>query len=1426
MRFTRNLLNCLQLLRPLIALLVCALAHRAHAQNFAQPKVVPTGNWPVAVYSADINGDGYPDLIYIDQGATQAAATTHVLLNDGKGTFTPSAVLVTAGNSIAIADFNGDGHLDIGWAMATGGQVSAYIAPGSGNGSFAASQVFATVPANLGGANPPQLIYATAVRFADSGPPILLVEDSANQELIYLGDPLFYGGSLPYGTGPIFGLDLNGDGHTDIVIQGSSGTTTAYFGDGTGFLLFRPGATFERFYQGAGVIRSLLFQDVNLDGIPDLIAEGVNGHIDVFFGNGDGTFQTSSSGGTGPLDGATGNGGHLIATGDFNHDGQLDALTATPVGVSTLLGQGTQYLGLKTISNAGPAVDLSQTTYAVADFNHDGNVDLALPSPEGIAILYGNPDGSFQTSQAFAAGQPALSGALGKFTATGNLDAIVSTGTTQAQLLQGQANGTFVAAPAPTSTQTSLPGLWSNLAVGDFNGDGILDIAIAADGPQALIPASTVGTTVQLGLGAGSFSAPTPLTVPPIAAVCPAPQYLPNLYGSLIAGDYNGDGIADLGVGDRHELAIFEGGTGLAAPNWSQDWVAECPSGTPHLVAVTGAFTIAKPDLIQQEYGSLFLLPNISALYPNAQVGPFTNPGHVDFSLDGQLTTPGQATAPILSTTFGGTSPSLGFPAFIGAMATADLDRDGNNDLLVTYANLSANLQQPTASAPNYLYIWYGSGNGKFLTSAAHPVNPVILTPSRNFYQVAVADLNLDGIPDLILSDGYILSVQLGKGDGSFGPETHYLAGQGVNTISIGDVNGDSKQDLVLANGGAVLTNPVANLETLAPNPDVNTGGVTVLLNNATPQTTLPLTGAVTASPEPSISGSPFTLTVVLTPPPGGPPPTGTVQFYVNGAALGGGTTLQPNAAGATTASLADTATLPSGSYALSAVYSGLPPTYAPQTFVGTHLINAVNQAGTITASPEPSIYGASFTLTAIAAGPGNFAFTVDGNAVGSVTSSTNNASITVPGTYMPGTHTIAALWRAVLSALAQQITGTHQVVISPTALSLLLCVDNPGSLFPCGNPLSQTPLISPITFFYGQSLDGIATESATNLTGSILFYDGATVFCTIPANLSGGANMCPTPSGYFHTGTRTVYAMYTGDPNNQPSTSNSIQVIVAPDPVTATLTSSSNPAVVGTAVTFTSVFAGNYATPSGVVTFLDGLTTLATATLDATGTAAFTTSSLAVGVHSIRAVYAGSSDFVPGSSPVLAQLITAAGSSTPPGNGFTLTVAPTPVSVGAGATAALLATVIPQAGFTQAVQLTCSNLPNEVTCNFITPTIPAGGGETTLQLHVSAPHDCDATTPYFVGSKSGPASPVPYTFAAIFLGALALFRRRGLTRIRTLLLILVAFAGLASLSGCGHCTDLGTRPGGYTFTVTATAQGTPSTLAQSQTIPFTVTIP
>ena len=1627
-----------RVLKRLAPLLLLPLT--ASAQSFQQPAVIPTGNWPDAVYSADLNGDGYPDLIYIDHGATPQASTTHVLLNDGKGNFTRSATLATAGNSLAIGDMTGSGHVDIGWIYSgPSNYLTVYFAPGKGDGTFAALQTQVGGP---GYAAPGIYEFLVAARLHATGPlDLVAMHSNLNQIIDVYKRPGYYdidlSAPLLDGSGPITITDLNQDGFNDLVIYNRDKSTvntvlrSKYETFFNSVLVFAPPAG----------VHSLLIQDVNQDGRPDLIAEGANGHIDVFPGSGDGTFQSTSIGGTGPLDGRTGNGGRLIASVDLNHDGLLDALTVTPAGISTLLGNGTAYLGLNGIFNGGPTGQSGHPSYAIADFNHDGSLDLAVDSPEGIAILFGNPDGTFQTSRAYAAGVPAAAGTVGVFSASGHLDAFVSPFTGQGQILSGRGDGTFSplggGSPPPILSAYSDPNFSSTVQLGEFDAAHLTDILLTANGVNPVLAATHVS-----GLDiAFSFNGLYSNFQPVLTSQSPACSlYPPPFVGQSAIADFNGDGTSDIANRDASGLHIILGSPTLLTAVPAQDVLDNSVSCDTHAhqLVTTGLFGASHtPDVIYQRNGSLLLeLNDGHGHFSAAPIG--------DLSVDGSLTTPGQRTAPTLFPLYGGfvsaASGGLDTTAVLAALTTADLDRDGNTDLLALYANFAADPKAPSPANPNYIYIWFGDGTGHFPTSARHPVNPVRFSPSRNYDRAALADLNRDGIPDLILTDGYLISVQLGKGDGTFGSETHYLAGQGINSLSTVDLRGIGQNDLVLANGGAYLSNPAANRDLPLTNPDVNTGGVTVLLNNAPPFALLPLPGSVTASPEPSSFGTDFYTTVLFTPPANSPAPTGTVTFSLDGTPIG---TVKVNYSGYTGVDYPAPNTLAVGPHTITAAYSG-DTTYAPAAYTAIHVVTAAAVNGSITAAPEPSAPGQPFTLIATGFGAGNFTFSVDGTVIGSVTSTTADATFPGPTSIASGTHTIAVSWTATASALARIATGTHVVTPltrSPTSLALVLCVDDPGSLFPCATPLAATPLKSPVSMYYGQILDGSATESPTLLTGSTNFLDGNRVFCTINAALPPGMTTCPPTAGMFHAGSRIVTAAYSGDALNSPSTSNQIAVNVLPDLTTGLLTSSGSPTVQGTPVTFTFKVSGNFATPTGATTFSDGNTPIGTATLDVNGVATLTTSSLAVGPHTINATYAGTPDFNPlltpasvlqivtspsaiptlspttvtlvasgpttilfnqpafsiynvivvdprnhpaygtitvqdngvnvpictnipvyttcpyaaggnlsvgvhsitlqyngdvfnapaisppvvftvlaatpvitivsssnpaaagtpvtftatftgilganftgslsfydgltllgtqtlsstgiatltttslsvgthpitaqypssgnflaASSPTLSQLITtpAAG---PPAS-FTLTVTPNPITLAVGHTGALLVTVTTPPGFAQTIILSCSGLPTQSTCTFLQPIIPVTGGSTTLQLAITAPHNCgDLTHPYFIGTSHlpfGPSSPLAARAAVCFFPA-ALLLTFGLTRTRrrlralalTLLLATVSALCLTTISGCGACTDLGTRPGRYTFNVTATPQQAASAPAPaSQPVNLTINLP
>lgn len=1293
---------------------------------FQQPTVLPTGNWPAAILTADLNGDGKADLIYTDFGATATASTTHILLGNGDGTFTPGPTIPTAGTAIAVADFDGDGHPDLEWVWAVMGQGRVYFAKGNGDGTFAPATQLGTF-AQIG-ANTPQLSYVVGARMHDTGYLDLLVEDIANSALFELTADSsgvlvrLIGMQLPDGTGPMATADLNGDGHTDLVIQGQrTGTVDVMLGSVDGIL--QPPTRVA----GATGIQSMLLHDLDGDGHPDLLLEGANGHLDLHHGLPDGTFSANSEGGSGSLDGTTGTGGHLIAITDVGQH----LYTATATGISLLQPQSDLSLTLQSIVNAGPG----RTSFVVADFNGDGLPDLALDSPEGIALLFANPDGTLQSSRAFSTGKPAMSGTLGAFSGTGQLDALVSIAATQAQLLHGNGDGTFTTLITPTNAQPGNPTLFGTLLTGDFNGDGKLDLAIAQSG--APLPTSGNGLNLQFGNGDGTFG---PLT--------PVPG---SLYGASVAASINANGPASIantdGHGD-HLLTIQPGGSVTTTD------LALTASSTLNLVAAGDLNHDGLADLIYQSGDSW-------TVYLNGGNNTFTQSAN----LPGAPTLPGYTAASIV---------------------IADLDGDGNGDVLIAFDNTAADHAHPTADRTNALYLWYGHGDGTFAA-------PILLTPSRNYNQLAAIDLDGDGLLDLVMSDGYLLNVQHNLGSRSFAPESHLLGGMGVNSISSGDVNQDGIPDLVLTNGGMLLTNPAVH--SASTSTDVNTGGVTVLLNALTAR---PVLGALTASPNVTLVGQTFTITAQLQPVTGGPAATGTVDFAIDGNPLG------TVAIAAGSATITSPGTMPVGLHTLTAVYSG-DNNYGARHFSSTHTVTELSSSVLLTiTTPATVFYGQP----------------INGSAQ---VNSSDGGSLSGTITFYDGSVTLCQIPVSLhascpASTAAGFAAGIHHLTAvysgdsthtGSTSNLITVTVQPDTATAAITASLNSAPLGQSVAFT--ASLHGnYATPS-----GMVTFLDGNIVLGSAPLNSTG---LAIYTTAALSSGTHAITAVYAATQNFSAVTTAVLSELVQATPTTvataAMLASTANPATVGQPVTLTAnvvTVAASPRSPTGTVTFLDGNTIVATAPLNSSGLATYTSTSLTPGTHLITASYAGDGTASPSTSPAFSQVVNAA---LPP-NQASFTIRADALSVTTGQTANVTVKVSPINGFNQPVQLACSNLPSEATCLFAAATIPVGGGSTTMKLNTLAPRACGSSTPY------GPVASLPLT-GPMFAGLLLLFLPRRRKAIQGLFTLLIALATITTITGCGACTDLGTRPGTYTITITGTSTGT-AQISSTQQVQVTV---
>lgn len=359
---------------------------------------------------------------------------------------------------------------------------------------------------------------------------------------------------------------------------------------------------------------------------------------------------------------------------------------------------------------------------------------------------------------------------------------------------------------------------------------------------------------------------------------------------------------------------------------------------------------------------------------------------------------------------------------------------------------------------------------------------------------------------------------------------------------------------------------------------------------------------------------------------------------------------------------------------------------------------------------------------------------------------------------------------------------------------------------------VSVASSVNPATFGQSVVFTAMAQGAHGAIAGTVVFLDGSTAIGSAVLNSSGVASM---PTSTLAVGTHPITAMYGATQNFVASTSAALNEVVQPAPTpnatTTMLASSANPSVSGQSVTYTVsvAAAGQAKTPTGLVSVLDGSSTLWAGMLDGNGSASFSTA-LGTGTHSLTAHYGGDATMAGSSSAAMAQVVTAAQSGT---GSFTIEAGP--VTVAPGKMASVTVKVIPVGGFNQAVQLGCSDLPSESACTFGTGMIRAGGGSTTLQLSTMSPHDCGSATPYSAGLPlAGPAA----------AGLLMLFlpgRRR--CSLRGVLVALVALSGLAMMTGCGNCTDLGTKPGTYTFNITGTALGSvPTVVSHKVTLKVT----
>jgi hypothetical protein len=730
----------------------------------------------------------------------------------------------------------------------------------------------------------------------------------------------------------------------------------------------------------------------------------------------------------------------------------------------------------------------------------------------------------------------------------------------------------------------------------NWNGSPLATNFISSAQLTATVPASDVATAstasvtvVSAGPGGGvSNTQYFSIAVPGTSA-----SFLPGvLYDSggasamsVAIADVNGDGKPDLLVANTDgEIGVLLGnGDGTFQP------VVSYSAGGAYTdsVAVADVNGDGKPDLVVANYdGGTDGNGSLAVLLGN---GDGTFQPAVTYGLQG------------------------GSVLWPESVAVADVNGDGKLDLITVLYGSQVN-------------VLLGNGDGTFQPAVSYG------TGCCNKSSLTIADVNGDGKPDILIvfafcggcnpQDGQV-GVMLNNGDGTFQPEVLYASGGDYpDSITVADVNGDGRPDLVVGNSCSNSGQGYCS----------GTGTVGVLVGNGD--------GTFQAPAIYSYPGQIYTSAVLAdvnsngiqdvlaascpTPAPDGwscggfQSPDGSLEFLLGSS----GGVFQPpmlfDAGGLSPVSLA-TADLNGDGRPDAVTAMFLATQFGSDSAVsvvlnnvGSSVIPATTTA--LASSLNPSIVGQNVIFTAAVSSSGGMptgtVLFYDGSAVlGSATLASGRASFsTAP--LAAGSHSITAGYQGSAAFAPSTSSQLIQVVQSASTTTSVVSSVNPAGL---NKVVTYTATV--------------ASQYGDVATGSVTFQDGGATIATVAVS----GNQAAYATTYSTAGVHSITATYSGDANNSGSVSSSLteQIGEVHFRSQTTLATSESPSFVGQPLTLTATVTSiDGAIPNGeLVTFYDDGTELGTGAT-AGGVATLATSSLSAKTHTIKAAYAGDATF------------------------------------------------------------------------------------------------------------------------------------------------------------------------------------------------------
>jgi cysteine-rich repeat protein len=588
-------------------------------------------------------------------------------------------------------------------------------------------------------------------------------------------------------------VDVNGDALLDVVAVTSLDTVMVMLGNGVGF--DAPTSDTTIIDIGGDNPLELVVAELTGDAFLD-VATASNTSNDVVIMAGDGTGRFSATTRLATPVGEAGQRPSSIALGDVDDDGNVDIVTAnsTSDDVSLFRGLGNgQYAGAEVFTTRVGAGGDNPSDIVITDVTNDGVPDVVVVcSTSDDVVILAAAGGNLAAPQRFSTllgegGDNPTRLAVVDVTQDGIKDLITSnSGSHDISILPGLGAGVAFGAPTLLSNLTpegagTTP---REVQVGDFNGDSIVDIAVAN--------ASTADVSIFIGTGNGAFE--------DMRAFSVRNNYLDGGAASILKiGDINGDGTQDIVTSTSSSVAAMAGlGDGLFTPAFVDSTATAGGAavgdldGDGLLDFVSIASTTMQSQI--QIYNGSFARNgsfSTSGTGQHVALGEFTGDSLLDaafFTSNQVVYSAGTETGQFASQLTASTLPSA-----VGQSILADVTGDGELDSVMAGLSQSAVL------------IGSGTGTGSF--SAPALVTSSAGSSGLTAASVAAADLNGDSKFDIVTANRSTndLTVLLGEGSGAFAdplivPTVFGADPASVEDVAIGDFNGDNIPDLCAVN--------------------------------------------------------------------------------------------------------------------------------------------------------------------------------------------------------------------------------------------------------------------------------------------------------------------------------------------------------------------------------------------------------------------------------------------------------------------------------------------------------------------------------------------------------------------------------------------------------------------------------------------------